>query len=70
MGNRFFDTVILFKPAAGAAVEGHDVFGTVLVLQPVLQQVSKQVVVPVPPPFLVERNQEQVGCTQFPQNSS
>ena len=68
MDHGLFQGALALVPPAGAAVQLADLFGRSALSQRALQQVGEQVVIAIPPPFVVEGHHEQVGSLQMGQD--
>src|SRR3989442_5653491 len=63
MGDRLGEQPVLFVPATGATMQLRDQRGGRL-LQPLAQSLSKQVVIAIPAPFVVEGDEKHIGMLQ------
>ena len=56
--------VVLLKPSASPDVQAGDCVYREALLQPLAQQVAKQVVIAIPAPLAVQRDDEKVGAVE------
>ena len=64
MAQRRFGKAMGGQPHAGAAMQRGNLFLAPFLSQPPLQQLPKQMMIAVPRPFFIQRNQEEIGACQ------
>lgn len=64
MLDRFFHETVAFEPGAGATMQGAGCF-RMRSIQPETQQLSEQMMITVPLPHVVQRDDEKIGAFQM-----